>query len=162
MTESNHNTRDRTFDKILKGKIVFFGIGNTLRGDDALGPMLVEMLRDKINAVCINAEGSPENYLGKVIKETPDTLLIIDAVYLNAGPGEYRLLAPEEIEAVVTSTHDIPLTMLIDYLKSEINVSIYVLGIEPQHLELGKAVSPKIKQTIDLLKEIIINAAEKI
>ena len=159
MTDVDHNTRDRTFEEILKGKTVLFGIGNTLRGDDAVGPMLVEMLRDKVNAVCINAEGSPENFLGKVIKESPDTLLIIDAMYLNEGPGEYRLLAPEEVEATVTSTHDIPLTMLIHYLKSEKKMNIYILGIEPQHLEIGKEVSPKVKKTLVLLKKIITKAA---
>ncbi|HEB31446.1 MAG TPA: hydrogenase 3 maturation endopeptidase HyCI, partial [Spirochaetes bacterium] len=159
MTDLNQNIKVRTFKEILKGKIVLFGIGNTLRGDDALGPMLVEMLREKVNAVCINAEGSPENFLGKVIKEDPDTLLIIDAVYLNAGPGEYRLLAPEELENAVFTTHDIPLTMLIDYLKSKKNMSIHILGIEPQHLYLGRKVSSKVKQTIILLKEMITNAA---
>ncbi|HEB30892.1 MAG TPA: hydrogenase 3 maturation endopeptidase HyCI, partial [Spirochaetes bacterium] len=45
MTDLNQNIKVRTFKEILKGKIVLFGIGNTLRGDDALGPMLVEMLR---------------------------------------------------------------------------------------------------------------------
>lgn len=162
MVDLIQDTQEKTFKEILKGKIVLFGIGNTLRGDDALGPMLVEMLREKVNAVCINAEGSPENFLGKVIKEDPDTLLIIDAVYLNAGPGEYRLLAPEELEDSVFTTHDIPLTMLIDYLKSENNMSIYILGIEPQHLDLGRKVSPKLKQTIILLKEMITNAAGRV
>ena len=162
MTNLNQIIQVRTFKEILKGKIVLFGIGNTLRGDDALGPMLVEMLRDKVNAVCINAEGSPENYLGKVLKEAPDTLLIIDAVYLNSGPGEYRLLAPKEVETTVTSTHDIPLTMLIDYLKSEKYMNIYILGIEPLHLELGRKVSPKVKQTIIMLKEMITNAARRV
>ena len=162
MADLIQDVRENIFKEILKGKIVLFGIGNTLRGDDALGPMLVEMLRGKVNAVCINAEGSPENFLGKVIKEDPDTLLIIDAVYLNAGPGEYRLLAPEELEDSVSTTHDIPLTMLIDYLRSEKNMSIYILGIEPQHLDLGRKVSLKVKQTIILLKEMITNTARRV
>jgi hydrogenase 3 maturation protease len=158
MFDSNQNSTGVPLEEILQGKVVLFGIGNTLRGDDALGPLLVEQLKDKVNAICINAEGSPENYLGKAIKENPDTLLMIDAVHMNLSPGEYRVLVPEELEDTVFSTHDIPLTMLTEYLRSETKMDIYILGVEPQHLELGHDISPKIRQTIELLKEKIIRS----
>ena len=31
--------------EIFKGKIVIVGVGNTLRGDDGFGPMLIEKLK---------------------------------------------------------------------------------------------------------------------
>ena len=158
MHDSKQSSTVDDFKRILKGKVLLFGIGNTLRGDDALGPVLVEQLMNKINAVCINAEGSPENYTGKVIKEKPDTLVIIDAVHMNLNPGEYRLLVPEDLDDTVFSTHDIPLRMLTDYLRSEIKMDIYILGIEPQQLELGRKMSPEVRRTIKLIEEMIICA----
>ncbi len=145
--------------QFFKGKVVLFGIGNILRGDDALGPMLVEMLRGRVNASCINAEGTPENYLGKIIKENPDTILIIDAVHLNLKPGEYRILDQKDLEKSGFSTHDISLGMLIDYMKSQINTDIFILGVEPRQLQLGAEVSETVKKTLEHLKKLIIEAA---
>lgn len=147
------------FNLFLKGKVVLFGIGNVLRGDDALGPMLIEMLRGSVNASCINAEGAPENYLGKVIRENPDTVLIIDAVHLNLKPGEYRILEQKDLEKSGFSTHDISLGMLIDYMKSQINADIFILGVEPRQLRLGAEVSETVKKTLGNLKKLIIEAA---
>jgi hydrogenase 3 maturation protease len=147
-----------SFKKILRGKVVLFGIGSILRGDDALGPALTEQLMGRVNAVCINAEGSPENFVGKIIKENPDTLLIVDAVHMDLNPGEYRVLSPEELEDTVFSTHDIPLTILADYLRSEKKMDIYILGVEPRHLALGCDLSPEIKKTVEHLKEMIIRS----
>ena len=53
------------FRSIIQGKTVFFGIGSTLRGDDGFGPVLVQKLQGKINAVCINAENAPEKFIKK-------------------------------------------------------------------------------------------------
>jgi len=38
------------FTSLLNGKIVFVGIGNSMRGDDGLGPVLVERLKDKVDS----------------------------------------------------------------------------------------------------------------
>ena len=80
------------FTDILKGKTVIVGIGNSLRGDDGLGPELILKLQGKLKAVCIDAGNSPESYTGKIVKENPDTILLVDAVHLNLPPGQYRLL----------------------------------------------------------------------
>jgi hydrogenase maturation protease HycI len=149
---------DNPFEKIIKGKVVFFGVGNMLRSDDAVGPLLVDRLRGKVNAVCVNAENAPEKFLGKIIKLAPDTLLIIDAVHLGLGPGEYRIVKPEDLEGVGFSTHDIPLKSLVDYIKAEIDTDIYLLGIQPAHLAIGEGLSESVKKTIQTL-EILIREA---
>ena len=59
--------------------MVIVGIGHPLRGDDALGPSLVKRLDGHLDALCIDAGSAPENYLGKIIKASPDVILFIDA-----------------------------------------------------------------------------------
>lgn len=147
------------FKAILRGKIVLFGIGNVLHGDDGLGPLLMERLNSRVNAVCINAEAAPEKYIGKVVKENPDTLLIIDAVHLGKQPGEYEIVNPESLCQTGFTTHDIPLTMLFNYLKEETNAHIYILGVQPQNVDLGNEPSKSITRTIRMLERMIIEAA---
>ncbi len=153
--------KSNPFEAIMKGKVVLFGIGNILRGDDGLGPILLERLKGRVNAVCINAENAPEKYLGKIIKENPDTLLIIDAVHLNLGPGEYEIISSSNLRNTGFTTHDISLTMLIEYLKTEINSKIYILGVQPHRLRLGDEISESIDNTISIIANMIIEALPK-
>ena len=61
------------FAHILQGKVVIAGIGNTLRGDDGLGCYLVNRLKGRIHALCIDTGPTPENYVGKMTKEDEAT-----------------------------------------------------------------------------------------
>ena len=146
------------FTAIIKGKVALFGVGNLLRGDDALGPLLVDRLQGQVNAECINTENAPEKFLGKVIKLEPNTLIIIDAVHLGLNPGDYRIVRPDELSGVGFSTHDIPLQNLVDYIKTEIDVDIYILGVQPEHLAIGKSLSNPVKTALQTLEELIIEA----
>ena len=74
------------FKDILKGNVVFVGVGNILRRDDAFGPVFIGELKTKVPAVCIDAGTTPENYTGKIIFETPDTIIIVDAAHLDKAP----------------------------------------------------------------------------
>ena len=134
---------------ILKGKIVIVGIGNIIRGDDGFGPMLIENIRNRVQAVCLDAGTAPENYLGKIIKENPDTILIIDAVHLNKNPGEYEILKGDDIAKCGFTTHDISPVMFMEYLTKETKANIYMFGVQPQGIDLGCEISPKLKEVLD-------------
>ena len=60
------DTRKTTLADILKGKIVIVGIGNILKGDDGLGPILSERLETVLDIPCINAGSALENYIGRL------------------------------------------------------------------------------------------------
>jgi len=136
---------------IIKGKVVFLGMGNVLRGDDGTGPFFIDQIKGKVRAVCINGETTPENYLGKVIKENPDTIILVDAIQMNLKPGNYRILNKEEIENSGFSTHTISPFLLIDFLEKQTEASIYLLGFQPKNTELGECISMEVKETIEKL-----------
>jgi len=154
------------FADILKGKTVIVGIGNSLRGDDGLGPELILKLQGKLKAVCIDAGNSPESYTGKIVKENPDTILLVDAVHLNLPPGQYRILLPEEILKSGFTTHDISPRMFIEYLKTQTQANIYMLGVQPENVSLEEKMSGSIKRTLEevakLIKEASPDNCEKI
>jgi hydrogenase 3 maturation protease len=138
-----------------KGKTLVFGIGNTLRGDDGVGSVLVKKLEGKTGALCLDGGSAPENYLGKILKAKPDTILIIDAVHMNTDPGEYRLMKPESLGGAGITTHSIPLPVLTEYLESQLGSDIYILGVQPRNVGLGDSLSDAVERTVDELERML-------
>ena len=142
------------FQRLLKGRVVIVGIGHPLRGDDALGPCLVKRLEGQIDALCIDAASAPENYLGKIIKASPDVVLFIDAVDFSREPGYYQILEQEEILKTGLTTHDLSPRMLIEYLTKETQARIYLLGVQPKDLGLGQEISPVVQKALSELERL--------
>ena len=82
----------------LKGKAVILGIGNTMRSDDAIGSLLAGRIKDKLPFPVYDAGVSPENYLGKIVKGSPDNIIIIDAVDFGGKPGEFNCIEGPELQ----------------------------------------------------------------
>ncbi len=151
-----------TFKKILKGKVIVLGVGNIMRGDDGFGPALIENLsrpsgraESTRKFIFIDAGSAPENYLGKIIKEKPDTVLIVDAVHLNLSPGKYELLKKAEIANCGLTTHDISPGLFIDFLEKETDADIYFLGLQPKNITLGDDMSVEVKKSVIELSGLI-------
>ena len=143
------------FKNIFKGKVVIVGIGNSLKGDDAFGPLLVDRLKGKVKAVCIDAGSAPENYTANIVKENPDTILIVDAVHLDLKPGEYDVLKKSDIIKSGFTTHDISPNMFIEYLENQTRADIYMLGIQPERVCFGKGLSDKLKSKLSEIEKLI-------
>ena len=141
---------------MFSGKVVLLGIGNPLRGDDGFGPALIERLKGRVKAVCLDGGSAPEVYAGKIVKEKPDTILIIDALHLGRRPGEYEVLRKDEIVRMGFSTHDISPNMLLDYLQDETGADIYMLGVQPESIRMGMELSDSVRQTLTKLEEELI------
>ncbi len=137
---------------LLKGKVVLVGIGHSLRGDDGLGPALIGRLKDHVGAVCLDAGSSPENYAGAVIREAPDTVLLIDAVHLKRPAGTWEILEEEEIARSGLSTHDLSPKMFIEYLKVRTRARIYLLGVQPGNLTFGDPISASVQKTLETIE----------
>ncbi len=148
------------FKDIFKGKVVIVGIGNTLRRDDSFGPSLIEKLKGNIKAVCIDAGSAPESYAGKIIKEKPDTILVVDVVHLGLRPGDYDILKSAEIVQAGFSTHDISPRMFLDYLQKETEAEIYMLGIQPEDISFGEGMSEGVKKTLEEIVGLIKEAED--
>ena len=140
---------------ILKGKIVIVGIGNVLKAEDGAGPLLIEKLKGKTKAVCIDAGSTPESYTATIARENPDTILLVDATHLGLNPGQYEVLKADDILKSGFTTHDISPAMFIDYLKKNINANIYMLGIQPENISLGEEMSESVKKSLDEITKLI-------
>ena len=138
----------------LKGKVVILGIGNTLRSDDGAGSILARRINGKGAFKVFDAGPSPENYLEKIIKENPQTIVIADAVDFGGKPGEVRLLEGQNIETVnFFSTHNASISLAINYLQSRVAADIIILAIQPGTLVFGDTLSQSIEKTLTQLED---------
>lgn len=135
-------------------KYLIVCIGNDEGGDDAVGPFIAERIKDKLTSDfdVLNVGIVPENYTGVIKERNPEILVIIDAVDMQLKPGETRIIPPENIGVMHVSTHGIPLSVYIQYLKQYIQ-EIILIGIQPEHMagELSEPVEKAANQLIKLL-----------
>lgn len=153
-------TGEQLFEQLskLRGfQTLIIGIGNTLKGDDGLGPFVCQQLRQAtVCAELIDAGTVPENYIQRIIKKAPQNLLVIDAVDFRAEPGTIEIFRPEKLSSFVSSTHSLSPRLFADMVSREIKVDVYFVGIQPAHTQLGQAMSPQVSQAAKLLVQILI------
>ncbi|MFH0790580.1 MAG: hydrogenase 3 maturation endopeptidase HyCI [Candidatus Omnitrophota bacterium] len=137
----------------LAGKVVIVGIGNTLRSDDGVGSLLAGRIKDKAAYIVYDAGVSPENYLGKIIKDNPQTIVIIDAVDFGGKSGEFKVVEAEDIQTVnLFSTHNASISLTINYLQNHLKADIIMLIIQPKSIVFGDSLSREVEVTLDKLE----------
>ncbi|BAW31285.1 MAG TPA: hydrogenase maturation peptidase HycI [Methanothermobacter sp.] len=146
-------------EKFLKNheKILILTVGNELRGDDGLGPAIAKKLSKnrKENLTVIDGGTVPENFTGKIKMEDPSHIIIIDAVEMGAEPGTIKIIKKDEIANYNISTHAMPLSFLIEYLKTHKDYKITLIGIQPKKLEFSTKISKPVKESMEKLNSIL-------
>ena len=154
-------TGEQLFEKLNKlrgSKTVIVGIGNTLKGDDGVGPSVCQQLQlAKVCAELIDAGTVPENYIQRIIKKTPQNLLIIDAIDFQAPPGTTEIFTPEQLNSTVISTHALSPSLFAEMVSRNVKVDVYFVGIQPAHTRLGDSVSPQVCQAARQLAQTLID-----
>ena len=146
--------KDRLF-LFLKGKVVYMGIGNILRGDDGIGPELVARLSGK-GLSTVDAGTVPENYIRPVARLEPDTVVIVDAVSLEREPGAVELLERSEIMGNTGfTTHSLSPVLVMERLEEETGARVVMLAIAPGTLEFGAPLSPEVARLLDILPDLL-------
>jgi len=144
-------------NRILGKKLVILGVGNTMRGDDGIGPALIERLQGKVEAVLIDAGEVPENFIGPIEAGQPDIIIIIDAADMGAKAGEVAFLEIDQIAEIGLTTHNASLALIARLLQSSTQADIFVLGIQPEDISFGTPMSERVIQTLELLEKFFTN-----
>lgn len=129
------------------------GVGNELRGDDGVGPYIADRLDDP-DWTSINCGTVPENYTGVVKQVSPSRLLVVDAAKMDLSPGEYRILPEESQDSMITSTHSIPLTVTLAYLKEHVGRTLFV-GVEPGEIRNSDRLSPRVESAAEEILDLL-------
>jgi len=135
---------------------IVVGIGNPLKGDDIVGTLVAEKLIEKsFKDKVINAEAVPENFIDEMISKNPDVIIFVDAIDAGLKPGSILV---EELEKAkernyIFTSHNIPLTLLLNYVKKRLskNVKAYLVGIQVYETGLGSTPHPKVLEAVKKL-----------
>ena len=144
--------------------VIVLGIGNRLGGDDAAGNCVIDILnrrRRGANALlpaeimAIDTGTAPESYTSFIRQHRPDLLILVDAADMGLPPGALRTITPEKISILSFSTHHMPLSMFIAYVR-EFCGKVLLIGVQPERTEVGSGISKAVRKSIKRLAEAIL------
>lgn len=146
-------------------KLIILGVGNELKCDDGVGPYIIKKLKeenieDKKKLLFIDAQTVPENFTGKIRKEKPTHLIIVDACLMDEEPGTMKIVNKYDFANIGISTHSMSLSFFVRYLEKDTEFRIIFVGIEPESMDYADKPTPKVAEAADefvnILKELIL------
>lgn len=145
-------------------KLIVLGVGNELKSDDGVGPYIIKKLKEENienkNLIFLDAETVPENFTGKIRKEKPTHLIIVDACLMDSHPGDMQIVNKYEFANIGISTHSMSLSFFVRYLEKDTEFRIIFVGIEPESMDYADNPTPKVEDAanefVNILKELIL------
>ncbi|WP_365907166.1 hydrogenase maturation peptidase HycI [uncultured Methanobrevibacter sp.] len=137
------------------------GIGNELKCDDGVGPFVVNELKDlsNPNLIIINGQTVPENFTGKIRKEQPTHVILVDACLMGCNPGEFKIVNKNDFVNIGISTHSMSLSYFVKYLERDNDFKIIFVGIEPESMDYSDKLTQIVQngayKFINILREIL-------
>ena len=125
-------------------RVAIVGVGNEMKGDDGIGPLVAEHFHEKIkdmHEALLVKTYAPENIIGKIISFRPRIVIVFDAAIFDADPGECRLVEKEELITFSMSTHNAPLGIFFEIIKESVDARIYLIGIQVKSTRFGSEIS---------------------
>ena len=122
---------EKQLAEFITQRTVIVGMGSRQKGDDGLGPAVIEGLEGTIPLTLIDAGTSPENSTQNIVSYKPDTVLFIDAADIGKKPGEMALYRVDEIMDVGIGTHTGNVSLLEQYIHSITEAECLFLLVQP-------------------------------
>ncbi len=144
-------------------KLIVLGVGNELKCDDGVGPFIINKLNEECiendKSLFINAQTVPENFTGKLRKENPTHIIIVDACLMGGKPGDMKIVDKNDFAEIGISTHSMSLSFFVKYLEQDTDFRIIFVGIEPESMDYSDELTENVENAayrfINTLKGII-------
>lgn len=153
---------ERDLAKRLLGarRLAVVGVGDDAKPRDRLGmdaARSVEALG--LEGVSVFLAGvAPEAYTGPVRRSKPDCILVLDAADWGAEAGALSLLPPESIRATSASTHNLPLSVVVEYLETVVKIKTLVVGLQSDLHSKAKAPTAAERRAVKRLAAAVARA----
>ncbi len=128
--------------RLVKGKVVIFGIGDVKMRDDGVGPYVTSSLHEILpvspSIKLVNGGTVPELYREEIVAFHPAHLIIVDAADMQAEPGTIKIVEQVQMRGFLPiSSHSLPMTLVVDWIKTELpDVDVFLLAIQPENIDL--------------------------
>lgn len=144
-------------------KLIVLGVGNELKCDDGVGTFIINRLNEESiendKSLFINAQTVPENFTGKIRKENPTHVIIVDACLMGGKPGDMKIVDKNDFVDIGISTHSMSLSFFVKYLEQDTDFKIIFVGIEPESMDYSEKLTENVENAaysfINILKGIL-------
>ena len=142
-------------------------LGNILRGDDGIGPAILQELRDSnlgMDFELLDAGADAFFVLEYLIQKEP--LLIIDCAQMGKEAGDFVIFPVEksnfETLSSAISIHGFSFAEIYKMALSLGDVApCTIIGIEPKSINFNEGLSDEVRRSIPLIINFIIGEAKK-
>lgn len=138
-----------------KAKVVC--LGNTFRGDDAVGLVVAEILEKRFGVKAVTVQ-SPAELLDHVTSDI-DLLIVVDAVETTTQPGQiHRLDSSDLLDDLRTrTTHTVSLREMLSLLElvAGFRGRLIIYGVEGENFGFVESVSEKVRTSCEKVAEEI-------
>ena len=131
-------------------------MGNSLKGDDGVGLEVGRLMKEQDSIEIIEAGCAPENVLDEICRKKPSIVLFIDAAEFSGSPGSIRIFNPDELTEVDISTHSMSPQLMMNYLQTMINASLFLIGIKPRDLSMNQGLSEECQDAAGQIAKFLI------
>jgi hydrogenase maturation protease len=149
--------------------VLVLGIGNPLRGDDGIGPRVVEELAQRglpegVTALDVGMGGLD---LLRVL-EGWERAVIVDAAEVGREPGQIVRFTPDHVRLALAtdglSLHHVGLgeVMALADALGQVLPEMVIFGIQPAELDWRQGLSPAVEAALPTLVDAVIEAIEEI
>jgi len=139
----------------MSAPTLVLGVGNALRGDDAVGPMVCAQVG---SGEAVDCGDAPERYLGLAGETRAQRVLMVDAVDFGGETGELIFCTVNDLAERFGTTHDSGLAVLARYVEQEHGKPVAVLGVQPADTRFGAPVHRLVQAAVDQVSALLKSA----
>ncbi|RQD75193.1 hydrogenase maturation protease [Desulfonatronospira sp. MSAO_Bac3] len=149
------------WSSMFDSRVVVFGCGNTLYGDDGLGPLAIKALQDRgdvgQDVACIDAGTSIRPLIFDLILSDnhPQRVIIIDSTTdEDMEPGEVREIDISRVDPKKISDfsmHQFPTTNLLKELQETTEIKLSIIVVRAAHIpeKMQEGLSPEVQKALE-------------
>jgi hydrogenase maturation protease len=82
---------------------------------------------------------------------------MIEAAFLDRIPGTIHLLNVEEAAGISAKAHTLPMNKMARYLEKTMGCTVSLIGIQPEDIIRGNALSPSVILAVDEFIQAVQN-----
>ncbi len=142
-----------------KPRLLVAGLGNFLLQDDGVGVHAVRMLQKKAPKGVLIVEVGTAVLDALRLFEWADKILAIDALQAGSPAGTIHLCPISKIEEkfLPVSLHELNLLGVMRFMSPRMTPDITVLGVEPEKIDYGLHLSPKVRSALPGLIDVTLD-----
>jgi len=148
----------------LKSKMKIIALGNRLRGDDAIGPVVLDALKNKdltFPLQLIEAGSDAFTLLEHLSGQEP--IIIVDSARMGQKAGTVKIFDINEnfkMTDNLISLHGFSFAEVLTMANNLGTVApCKIIGVQPENIEFGQPLSKSVKEAVPKILNLIIEEA---